>query len=118
MKALFSLLLAALIVNACVRAGDSAWRFYQLRDAVEHEARYGDVKTTSLLRKRILAIAQEHDVELAADDIAIERRGQETYVSLTYTEAIPLVPKAYTYEQDYDVTMTVQPSRPIVDDKK
>jgi hypothetical protein len=37
---------------------------------------------------------------------------------VTYTEAIPLVPKAYTHEQDYDITMTVQPSRPIADDKK
>lgn len=118
MKALCSFLLAALIVNACVRAGDSAWRFYQLRDAVEHEARYGDIKTTSLLRKRILAIAQEHGIELAEEDIAVERRGQETNVSVIYTEAIPLVPKAYTHDQDYDITMTVQPSRPIVDDKK
>jgi hypothetical protein len=118
MKALLSFVLAALIVNACVRAGDSAWRFYQLRDAVEHETRYGDVKTTSLLRKRILELAFEHDIELSADDILVERRGQETYVSVTYTESIPLVPRAYAHEQDYDITMTVQPSRPIVDDKK
>ena len=118
MKALLSLLLAALIVHACVRAGDSAWRFYQLRDAVEQAARYGELKTTSLLRKRIVQLAQDHDVDLTDDDVVVEKRGQETYVSVTYTEAIPLVPRAYTREQDYDLTMTVQPSRPIVDDKK
>jgi hypothetical protein len=117
-KTLFALVLAALVVNACVRAGDSAWRFYQLRDAVEQAARYGELKTTSLLRKRILQLALDHDVELSEDNVVVEKRGQETYVSVTYTEAIPLVPKAYTHEQDYDITMTVQPSRPIADAKK
>ena len=118
MKTLFSLIVAALVVNACVRAGDSAWRFYQLRDVVEQATRYGELKTTSLLRKRIVQLAQDHDVELSEDDVVVEKRGQETYVSVTYSEAIPLVPKAYTHQQDYDITMTVQPSRPIADDKK
>ena len=118
MKAFLSFVLAVLIVNACVRWGDSAWRFYQLRDAVEQATRYGELKTTSLLRKRIVELAQEHDIELTADNVVVERRGQETYVSVAYTEAIPLVPKAYTKDQDYDITITVQPSRPIVDDKK
>ena len=113
MKALLSFVFAALVVNACVRAGDSAWRFYQLRDAVEHEARYGEQKTTTMLRKRIIALARDHDIELTDEDVAVEKRGLETYVSVTYVEAIPLVPRAYTYEQDYDITMTVQPSRQI-----
>jgi hypothetical protein len=118
LKTILSLVFAALVVNACVRAGDSAWRFYQLRDAVEQAARYGELKTTSLLRKRIIQLAQEHDVELSEDDVVVQKRGQETYVSVSYSEAIPLVPRAYTHEQDYDITMTVQPSRPIADDKK
>jgi hypothetical protein len=75
-KTLFALVLAALVVNACVRAGDSAWRFYQLRDAVEQAARYGELKTTSLLRKRILQLALDHDVELSEDNVVVEKRGQ------------------------------------------
>jgi hypothetical protein len=115
MKAIFSFALAALIVNACVRVGDSAWRFYQLRDAVEHEARYGEVKTTALLRKRIVELARERDIELTDDDVTVEKQGQQTYVSVAYTEAIPLVPRAYTHDQEYDITLTVQPSKPIAD---
>src|SRR5215203_5678979 len=118
MKTFFSFVLAALVVNACVRAGDSTWRSYQLRDAVEHEARYGDLKTASLLRKRIIQLAQDHDIDLTDDDVAIEKRGQQTYVSVTYVESIPLVPKLYTHEQSFDITMTVQPLRPIAADKK
>ena len=115
MKTLLSLALAALIVNACVRAGDSAWRFYQLRDAVEHETRYGEVKTTALLQKRIVELAQEHGVHLTDNDVTVEKQGQQTYVSVIYTEAIPLVPRAYTHDQEYDITLTVQPSKPIAD---
>ncbi len=119
MKAILSLIVAAVIVNACIRAGDSAWRYYQFEDAVEQEARFGTSSTTSQLRTRLLQLAVDHDVELAQDDVIVDRRGIETYVSIQYTEALPLVPKVYTHEQAYDITMSVQPVRPIVvDDKK
>jgi hypothetical protein len=118
MKAILSIIFAALIVNACVRAGDSAWRNYQLEDAIEQEARYGESKTTSDLRRRIIRLAADHDIPLADDDVTVERRGLETYVSVAYEEPIALIPRAYTYVQSYDITMSVAPLRPIVVDDK
>ena len=118
MKAILSLVVAALVLNACVRMGDSAWRNYQLSDAVEQAARYGNIKTTSLLRKRVIELAREHDVELTNDDVTVEKRGQQTYVSVSYSETIPLVPRLYTHQQDYDITFSVEATQPIVEDKK
>jgi hypothetical protein len=117
-KTILSLVVAALVVNACVRAGDSAWRNYQLTDAVEQAARYGNMKTTSLLRKRVIDLAREHDIALTDDDVVVEKRGQQTYVSIAYTESIPLVPRFYTHDQDYDITFSVEALQAIVDDKK
>jgi len=117
-KAVLSLVVAALVLNACVRLGDSAWRNYQLSDAVEQAARYGSIKTTSLLRKRVIDLAREHDVELTDDDVVVEKRGQQTYVSVSYAETIPLVPRLYTREQAYDISFSVDAAQPIVDDKR
>lgn len=118
MKTIISLVIAALIVNACIRAGDSAWRYYQFEDAVSQETRFGNAKTTSELRRRLLQMAIEHDVAVAEEDVVVERRGIESFVSMRWVEALPLVPKVYTHEQAYDITLSVQPVRPLADDKK
>ena len=117
MKTILALLFAALIVNACVRIGDSVWRNYQLEDGVNQEARFGDSQTASTLRRKIIQLAADKGVELTDDDVVVERRGVETYVSLGYAEPLNLVPGVYTYEQSYDITMSVQPVKPLMIDK-
>jgi hypothetical protein len=119
MKTLLSIVVAALIVHACVRAGDSAWRFYRFEDAVDQEARFGTATTTSQLRGRLMEIAADHGVDLTEEDVTVERRGTETFVSIRYVEQIPLLPRLYTHEQLYDITIAVEPIRPLtVDDRR
>jgi hypothetical protein len=117
MKTILALLFAALIVNACVRMGDSVWRNYQLEDAVNQEARYGGSKTAGMLRQKVIALAADQSIPLTEEDVVVERRGSETYVSLAYTEDVELIPATYTRQQVYEITMTVQPVRPLADEK-
>ena len=117
MKTILALVFAALIVNACVRMGDSVWRNYQLEDAINQEARYGTSKTPSMLRQKIVTLGAEHNVPLTEDEVVVEKRGTETYVSVGYSEDVELIPSTYTRVQVYDITMTVQPVRPLADDK-
>ena len=72
MKTILALLVAALVVNACVRFGDSAWRNYQLEDAINQEARFGDAKTASMLQGKIIQIAADKGVELTEDDVVVD----------------------------------------------
>lgn len=117
-KAIVAVAFGALVIYACVRVGDSAWRHYQLTDAIEQEVRFGNVKTVSEMRRRLLTIASDYGIWLELTDMTVERRGFETHVAFQYVEQIPLVPGTYTHEQVYDVIFTVQPLRPLVDDKK
>ena len=117
MKTIFALVFAALVVNASVRMGDSVWRNYKLEDAINQETRYGNSKTASMLRRKIVELAAEQNVPLTEEEIAVEKRGSETYVSLAYAEGVELVPAAYTRLQEYEITMTVQPVRPLGDEK-
>jgi hypothetical protein len=118
MKTVLQLLLAAIVINACVRAGESAWSSYQFRDTVEQEARFGSARTTSQLQDRLLQIAEDHGITINEDRLIVTRRGLETVVVLEYTDEIPLIPWVYTHPQIYDVSLQVQPLRPLLDDSK
>ena len=118
MKTILGLLFAALVVNASVRLGDSVWRNYQFEDSINQEARFGDSRTAAMLKRKILQRAADHGVEVTDEDLVVERRGIATYVSVQYTEALELIPRAYVHEQVYDITMTVQPVQPLMDEKK
>ncbi len=108
MKTLIQLVIAALVLNGCVRMGAATWRNYQFKDAIEQEARFASTSTTTELHARILELATEFDVVLEAGDVTVERRGQDTYMSVAYVESIPLVPAAYTREHLFEFESRVR----------
>jgi hypothetical protein len=113
LKTIIYLVIAALIVNACAQSAFSAWEHYQLADAVEQEARFGDQKTTSELHRRVLEIGEEYSVPLAYKDVSVTRRGTNTEVEFTYSKLVELLPRLYMYEWTYSVDVSVHPVRPI-----
>ncbi|MGQ0735715.1 MAG: hypothetical protein ACT4QD_18935 [Acidobacteriota bacterium] len=118
MKAIVILVLVGLVVLAAVRAGDSIWRNMKVEDAVEREARLGDHKTTSQLRKAVIARAADEGVDLEPQDIAIELRGRDVEISFQYSEPLALVPAVYTREQIFDVNLRLQPIRQLISDEQ
>ena len=117
MKTIIKLLIAALILNAGVRAGAAALRYYTFKDAVQQEARFGGKSSTSALLERILAIAAEYEIELDPADVVITPDGQATTVAAAYLEDIELVPRFYVKKQLFEFEVSVQPTSPLtVDD--
>jgi hypothetical protein len=108
LKTIIQLLIAALVVNGCVRLGGASWRNYQFKDAVEQELRFGAQSTTSDLHTRIVQLAEDYEIALEYDGVVVERRGQETLVSASYTEPIALVPGFYTREQLFEIDVRVR----------
>jgi len=102
LKTVIQLLVVALIVNGCVRMGAATWRNYQLKDAIEQEARFANTSTTADLHARIMQLAEEFGVVLEAGDVALERRSQDIHISVAYVESIPLVPGIYTREHLFE----------------
>jgi hypothetical protein len=117
LKLIVQLLIAALIVYATAHVGAAAWKYYQFRDAVEQEARFGNAKSTSALHRRVLEVAGDHGIELAFDDVAVQREGEWTRVTVRYVDVVQLVPELYSREQELNVDVSVRVSRPLtVDD--
>jgi hypothetical protein len=119
MKIVIHLVVAALLVNACVRGGDAVWRNFQLQEATTQAARRGNHRTVAQLLDQVLLLASEHGVHLEPDEVLIEARGGglQTHVSFEYVERIPVLPEIYTRVQTFEVTVDVQPLRPLRPEK-
>jgi hypothetical protein len=117
LKTIIQLLIAGVIVHACVQGAVAAWEHYQFQDDVEQEARFGDKRTTSELHRRVLEMGEEHGIPLAYEDVEVTRRGLQTSVEFTYARMVPLVPRLYEPSWTYTVSLSVHPVRPIAVDK-
>lgn len=75
MRLLVKLAILALIVHGMWRVGSSFWRFYQLEDALQEVAQFGERSTEAQLCGQALDKATALDVPLTAEAVTI-RRGQ------------------------------------------
>jgi hypothetical protein len=96
MKTIVKLLIAAVIVNATVRLGLSAWQQYQFRDAVQGMLLFGGSQTPAQLRDQIVEEAEQQGLPLDASDVIVERQGMLTTAETTYIDEIEVFPR-YVY---------------------
>ena len=113
MKTVFQIFLGVIVILACARGGESAWRYYSFKDAVEQETRIGGAKSTAELHRRILELAREYEVPIPAENIIVERRGELAFVSASYIEPITLIPAFYTRQQEYEFEVSLRPVSPL-----
>jgi hypothetical protein len=109
LKTVIQIIIAVLVIMAAARGGESAWRYYGFKDAVEQETRIGGAKSVPELHQRIIDIAREYGVEIDPESIVVEQRGELAYVSAAYVEDIILIPAAYTRQQLYEFEISARP---------
>jgi hypothetical protein len=97
MKTILKLLIAALIVNAAVRAGAAWWSFYQFEDETQETIRFAaGTETADTLVLRILARAQERELPIKADGVDVQREGPRIVASAHYVQPVEFIPR-YKY---------------------
>jgi hypothetical protein len=92
MKTILKLLVAAILINASVRASGAAMRYYQLKDTAQQAVLFGAQNTTDAIRERILSKAEELHVPLNPDNLVVQRQGGRTWADLAYRQGIELFP--------------------------
>jgi len=91
------LAIAALIANAAWRVGSAYLTFYRFKDAVTETAQFGSLKSKAELEQRILELASEFDIPLAADAVSVRRNDRNhTVVDGSYTQPVDVLP-GYRY---------------------
>jgi hypothetical protein len=96
MKTVLKLVIAIAFLNAAVRAGDSAWNYYQLKDAAQRTLLFGSSKTSQELHGQIMQDATELKIPLKAEDLRVRWRTGRRVAEAAYTQSIEFLPN-YPY---------------------
>jgi hypothetical protein len=95
--------IAALIANAAWQAGLVFAAHYQFRDAVRQAALVRG-QTDAQLQQRVLELATEYAIPLAADNFTIRREERHIYVEGRYQKEVPVAPRfEYPWRFEWEV---------------
>ncbi len=102
-KLAIKLAIAALIANAAWQAGRTFAAHYQFRDEVRQAALIRG-QTDAQLQQRVLELAANYDIPLAADALTIRREERHVYVEGSYLRVVPIAPRVdYPWRFDWEV---------------
>lgn len=92
-KFLVKLAIAALIANGALHLGSAYLTFYRFKDAVTEYAQFNPQKSPTELQQRVLDIAAQYEVPVAADGVLVRRDDRNhTLLSGSYTQPVDLLP--------------------------
>ncbi len=70
MKTVLKLVIAVALLNAVVRGADSAWNYYQLKDAAQRALLFGTQASSKQIHRQIMERAMELRVPLMPEDLS------------------------------------------------
>jgi hypothetical protein len=108
MSTFLKLAFTALVLNACVQAGRSAWTFYQFEDSVQQAVLFSSSQTAPQVKARILKLAVEQLVPINPDVVDVTYVGTQARVTGQYTDQVKLVPGAYVYPWTHFLNLDVR----------
>jgi hypothetical protein len=98
MATFFKLVVAALVLNACVQLGRSSWTFFQFQDAVQQAVLFSTNQTAEQLRVRINEIAREMALPVDPETVNVTFQNVQARVSARYVDNVSLLPGGYVYK--------------------
>jgi len=106
MKTIIQLLIAALILNAGWHIGNAYYKYYNFKDDVQQAALFGNSKSEVELQNRVLQLASQSQLPLAAENVSVRRENEHTFVNAAYTEQVQIVP-TYFYPYEFKMNLDV-----------
>ena len=114
MKTGIKLVVAGLMVYACLNIAYAWMQYFKFKDGVREASQTGFALTVDELHNRVLELAEKNSVPLAVDGFTVRRDDQRhTYIDGSYTKDISLLPiHAYPWTFTFHTdTMTVAPPK-------
>ena len=88
MSTFLKLALTALVLNACVQSGRSAWTFYQFEDSVQQAALFSQNQTAPQVKARIVQLAGQYQVPIDPEAVEVTYAGTQARISGAYTDQV------------------------------
>jgi len=96
MKTVLKLVIAIALLNAVVRGADSAWNYYQLKDAAQRALLFGTQASSRQIHEQIMERAGELRLPLMPDNLSVSWRSGRRTAEASYTQQIEFFP-SYRY---------------------
>lgn len=102
MKTLIKVLIVLVVLNACVRGGAAAKRYFQLKQAAQDAVLFGANATPEEIQSQILKKAAELRLPVEPKNVVVERSGDHTRADAVYRETVEYFPG-----QKYSVGLSI-----------
>jgi hypothetical protein len=109
-KAIFKLIVIALLANALWRVGSAYTTFYKFKDSV-YAAAMQEGSTEGELRQKIVELASTYDLPLADEDLTVTHDPHHTAVEGSYKAPVAILP-GYDYPWPFHVDVDAYPIAP------
>jgi hypothetical protein len=96
MKTVLKLVIAVALLNAVVRGADSAWNYYQLKDAAQRALLFGTQASSKQIHEQIMERATELQLPLRPENLTVSWRAGRRMAEASYTQSIEFFPR-YRY---------------------
>lgn len=104
MRILIKLAIVGLVVHAAFRAGISYMTYYQFRDELRQIAQFSGGRSAEELHERAFEIAQQLDIPITSEQIAVRKERDHTFIDASYEEPIDILP-TYQYPWEYQINV-------------
>jgi len=92
MKTLLKLLVVAVVLNAAVRGGLAAKRYFDFKQAAQEAVLFGADTPITDIRQMILDRAQTLNLPVVPDNVKVNRQGGHTWADASYSQSIEYFP--------------------------
>src|SRR5919108_3893941 len=106
MKTLLKLILVAAVLHATWRIGGAYWDHYRFEDNVREAAQFSQRATAADISARVLALAEEMNIPLSADDLTVSRDQHHVTVDAAYVRDVEVLPK-WTRRWEFSIHVNV-----------
>lgn len=92
MKTLIKVLIAIVMLNASVRGGAAAMRYFQLKQAAQDAVLFGADSTPEQIQTQILQKANELKLSVEPTNVVVARDGGHTRADTVYKATVEYLP--------------------------
>ncbi|MGD9901971.1 MAG: hypothetical protein AB7U83_00775 [Vicinamibacterales bacterium] len=108
MSTFLKLAFTALVLNACVQFGRSAWTFYQFEDSVQQAALFSASQSPTQLKGRISQLIGQHQVPMDPETVEVSYASTQARITGAYTDKVSVVPGVYVYDWTHALDLDVR----------
>ena len=108
MATIIKLVLVVAILTAAFQGSRALLSNYQFEDDIQQALQFSPGASDAELIDRIVGLANDYGLPVAADDVTLSERGTDRVVTVTYTTDVAFIPGLVTRPITFNLSVSVR----------